>query len=204
MELKRVVIEKNIANAKELYRRIECGACCADEFEYVINSILNNIEETSFVFLEKDLNKSVEIRCEITESATLITCFFEHLRDLLYRLSKIQDTLCAYGMTEESDHLLQLIPDASHGIRSKEELETIIDEANWAIGKLVAVGAYYDYRPIEYWYFTESYCDSRRGYENLKRLLLKYIDMLQHYLYKFNKILEIPKEMTVPQPSRAD
>ena len=55
MELKRVVIEKNIANAKELYRRIECGACCADEFEYVINSILNNIEETSFVFLEKDL-----------------------------------------------------------------------------------------------------------------------------------------------------
>ena len=46
MELKRVVIEKNIANAKELYRRIECNACCADEFEYVINSILNNIEET--------------------------------------------------------------------------------------------------------------------------------------------------------------
>ena len=204
MELKRVVIEKNIANAKELYRRIECGACCADEFEYVINSILNNIEETSFVFLEKDLNKSVEIRCEITESATLITCFFEHLRDLLYRLSKIQDTLCAYGLTEESTHLSQLIHDASHGIRSKEELIAIIDEANWAIGELVTVGAYYDYQPIEYWYFTESYCDSRRGYENLKRLLLKYIDILQHYLYKFNKILEIPQEMTVPQPSRAD
>ena len=204
MELKRVVIEKNIANAKELYRRIECNACCADEFEYVINSILNNIEETSFVFFEKDLNKLIEIRDEITESATLITCFFEPLRDLLFRLSKIQDTLCAYGLIEESDYQLQLIPAASYGIRSKEKLTAIIDEANWAIGKLVDVGAYYDYQPIEYWYFTESYCDSRRGYENLKRLLLKYIDMLQHYLYKFNKILEIPQEMTVPQPSRAD
>lgn len=202
--IKRVVIEENIANAKELYRRIECGACCAAEFEYAIKSILNNIEETSFVFFEKDLNKSIEIRDEITESATLITCFFEHLRNLLYRLSKIQDTLCAYGMTEESDHLLQLIDDASHGIRSKEELKAIIDEANWAIGKLVAVGAYYDYMPIEYWYFTESYCDSRIGYENLKLHLLEYIDMLQHYAYKFKEILEIAQPMTVPQPSRVD
>ena len=180
-------IKDDLAAAKEVYHLVERGICGPYEFEDSITSIRTNIENTSFPFVDKELIRIEKIRGGIIEAATQVTEFYEYFRKLESVISKIQDTLIAYGMTEESDYLSMLISSEYHGIQSEEQLKIIIDEANWQISKLVAAGAFYDYRPIECGHIIHIYRDSRMAYERLKLHLLEYIDILQHHQNRFDE-----------------
>lgn len=179
-------IDRSLAIAKEIYHQVERGIYCEGELADIIDQVRWNIEETAFILDKEDLliSKSV-IENSFIKCAAEYCKYFEKIKILTGYLLECYNKLSAFGMTTECEHVSMICFYIRQGIRSSEELNYILNEADWVTRKLGIIGT----PDIGGDSLRESYYNSRTSREKLEMDLSEYIGVLERYRNMLERLL---------------